>query len=304
MIVRLLREPLTQFLLLGLLLFVGYHGLRRGGDPRGQPGRIELTADDVKQIGLAWVAQGRAAPSPEEMRSLIDARVREEILYREALAFGLDKDDTIVRRRMAQKMEFLFEDVAALREPTADELRAWFERNAERFTLPARATFRHLYFSPDRRGASAHDEAARALQKVAGTPMDSPEVAALGDPFMFQDYYGDRAPDDVARTFGPGFARALFQLTPGAWAGPIESGYGWHLVWVDAMTPARAPAFEEVEPDVRTGWIEDRRAEIRQKAFEGMRARYEVVLPKDLSVADLATLPAVDVPPLAAVAPQ
>jgi len=238
------------------------------------------------------------------MRSLIDARVREEILYREALAFGLDKDDTIVRRRMAQKMEFLFEDVAALREPTADELSAWFEKNAERFTLPARATFGHLYFSPDRRGASAHDEAARALQQVAGKPMDSPEATALGDPFMFQDYYGDRAPDDVARTFGPGFARALFQLTPGAWAGPIASGYGWHLVWVDAMTPARAPAFEEVEPDVRTGWIEDRRAEIRQKAFEAMRARYEVVLPKDLSVADLATLPPVDVPPLGAIAPQ
>jgi parvulin-like peptidyl-prolyl isomerase len=304
MIVRLLREPLTQFLLLGLLLFVGYHGLRRGGDPRGQPGRIELTADDLKQIGLSWVGQGRAAPSPEEMRSLIDGRVREEILYREALAFGLDKEDAIVRRRMAQKMEFLFEDVAALREPTADELKAWFEKNSERFTLPARATFRHLYFSPDRRGASARDEAARALQKVAGKPMDSPEATALGDPFMFQDYYGDRAPDDVAKTFGPGFARALFQLTPGAWAGPIESGYGWHLVWVDAMISARAPAFEEVESDVRTGWIEDRRAETRQKAFEAMRARYEVVLPKDLSVADLATLPPVDAAPLAAIAPQ
>jgi peptidyl-prolyl cis-trans isomerase C len=304
MMVRLLREPLTQFLLLGLLLFVGYHGLGRGGDPRGQSGRIELTADDLKQIGLAWVAQGRAAPSPEEMRSLVDAWVREEILYREALAAGLDKDDTIVRRRMAQKMEFLFEDVAALREPTADELRAWFEKNAERFTLPARATFRQLYFSPDRRGASARDDATRALQKMAGRPMDSPEATALGDPFMFQDYYGDRAPDDVAKTFGPGFARALFQLTPGAWAGPIESGYGWHLVWVDTMTPARVPALEEVEPDVRTGWIEDRRVEIRQKAFDAMRARYEVVLPKDLSVADLATLPPGDVPPLAAIAPQ
>ena len=125
--------------------------------------------------------------------------------------------------------------------------------------------------------------------------MYSPVATALGDPFMFQDYYRDRAPDDVARTFGPGFARALFQLTPGAWAGPIESGYGWHLVWVDAMTPARARAFEEVEPDVRTGWFEDRRAEIRKKAFEAMRARYEVVLPKDLPV---------EFPPLAAIPPR
>jgi hypothetical protein len=287
---RWLREPLLHFLLLGLALFVVYDVRTRSAGPRDRSDRIELTSDDLRQIALSWVAQGRAAPSPEEMRSLAEARVREQILYREALALGLDKGDTIVERRLAQKMEFLFEDVAALREPTTAELDAWFATNAERFTLPARATFRHLYFSPDRRGARAQDDAARALQKVAGTPMNSPGTTALGDPFMFQDYYGDRAPDDVAKTFGPGFARALFQLTPGAWAGPIESGYGWHLVWVDAMTPARPPALQEVASDVRTGWIEEQRAELREKAFEAMRARYEVVLPKDLSVTDLAAL--------------
>jgi len=144
---KLVREPLLQFLALGLLLFVGYQTLHRTAEPR--PGRIDLTADDLRQIGLAWVAQGRPAPTPEQMQALVDGRVREEILYREALALGLDKDDAILRRRMAQKMEFLFEDVAALREPTAGELQTWFQNNAERFTRPARATFRHLYFSPD-----------------------------------------------------------------------------------------------------------------------------------------------------------
>jgi hypothetical protein len=287
---RWLREPLPQFLLLGLALFVVYDVRVRYAGPGVRADRIELTSNDLRQIGLAWVGQGRAAPSPDEMRTLVDARVREEILYREALALGLDKGDTIVQRRLAQKMEFLFEDVAALREPTAAELNAWFEKNAERFTLPARATFRHLYFSPDRRKGSAEDAAARALRTLAAEPGDSPDASALGDPFMFQDYYGDRAPDDVAKTFGPGFARAVFQLTPGAWAGPIESGYGWHLVRVDAMTPARTPALEEVAPDVRTGWIEEQRVELREKAFEAMRARYEVVLPKDLSVTDLAAL--------------
>ena len=114
--------------------------------------RIELTADDLQQIGIAWEAQGRATPSALEMRALIEARVREEILYREALALGLDQNDAIVRRRLAQKMESLFEDVAQLRETTTDELRMWFAANRERFTLPARITFRHLDFSPDRRG--------------------------------------------------------------------------------------------------------------------------------------------------------
>ena len=293
---RLLREPLAQFLLLGFLLFAGYHALRRGSDPAGQSGRIELTPDDLRQIGLAWVAQGRPAPSPEEMHSLADARVREEILYREALALGLDKDDAIIRRRLAQKMEFLFEDVAALRKPTPSELRVWFEKHATRFARPGRATFRHLYFSPDKRGPRAREDAARALEKIASKPMDSPDAAGLGDPFMFQDYYADRAPDEVAKSFGTGFAGALFGLAAGAWAGPIESGYGWHLVWVDAITPARLPAFEEVESEVETGWIEDQRAEIREKAFAAMRARYEVVLPKDL--------PTIEMPVAAGIAPQ
>jgi len=194
--------------------------------------------------------------------------------------------------------------VAALREPTTDELREWFGKNAERFERPARATFRHLYFSPDRRGPRAREGAARALERLAREPVDSPEATALGDPFMFQDYYGDRSFDEVAKTFGPDFARALFRLAPGVWSGPIESGYGWHLVWVDSITPARVPPFEDVEPDVRNGWMEDQRAEIRDKAFAAMRARYEVVVPKDLGAADLATLPAAEVTSPTGVAPE
>jgi hypothetical protein len=305
MIGRLLREPLLQFLLFGLLLFAGYHLLNRNTDECEPPGgRIELTTDDLRQIRIAWLAQGRSALTPEQMQSLVDAKVREEILYREALALGLDKGDTIVKRRMAQKMEFLFEDVAALREPTADELKAWFGKNSERFMLPARATFRHLYFSPDRRGPHAREDAAQGLEKVAGKPADSPEVTALADRFMFQDYYADRSFEDVAKTFGPPFARALFQVTPGAWAGPIESGYGWHLVWVESMTPARVPVFDEVEQDVKTGWIEDQRAEIRQRAFEAMRARYQVVLPKDFTAEDATHAPLAEAPALAGVAPE
>jgi peptidyl-prolyl cis-trans isomerase C len=298
---RVLREPLLQFLLIGLLLFVGYHAAGRDAGQAEGPRRIELTADDVRQIGIAWLAQGRPALSQDDMRHLVDDRVRQEILYREAIALGLDKDDTIVKRRMAQKMEFLFEDVAALRQPTPDELQDWFEKNSSRFTLPSRATFRHLYYSPDRRGAGTREDAARALQKLAGKAMDA---AARGDPFMFQDYYGDRSFDDVAKMFGPAFAHALFRLTPGSWQGPIESGYGWHLVWIDSLTPARIPALEEVEQDVRTAWIEEQRAEIRERAFAAMRDRYEVVLPKDMSASDLAALSSTESPRLAGIAPE
>jgi peptidyl-prolyl cis-trans isomerase C len=304
MIARWLREPLLQFLLIGLGLFGAYRLLNPAPAQLEGTSRIELTTDDLRQIRLAWLAQGRPELGPAEMQTLVNAWVREEILYREALALGLDQSDTIVKRRMAQKMEFLFEDVAALREPTVDELQAWYEKNAERFTLPPRATFRHLYFSPDRRGGRTREEATSVLKQVTGLPLDSEAAAALADRFMFQDFYADRSLDEVAKTFGPPFAQALLLSTTRAWAGPIESGYGWHLVWIESIVPARVPAFEEVASEVATGWIEDQRAEIRARAFEAMRARYEVVLPQDLGVADLATLPSPEEAAFAGIAPE
>ena len=272
------REPLVHFLLAGLLLFVAYAAFQRFASPAQPSHQIELTLDDLRQLEIAFSATWQRPPTPDEMVGMVESKVREEVLYREALALGLDKEDTIVKRRMAQKMEFLAEDVSAAREPTPEELAAWFEKHAERFALPGRASFRHLYFSPDRRGARAHDDAAQVLEQLGGQPEDA-SAAALGDPFMFQDTLADRSPEQLAKDFGPGFARAVFDLAPGSWQGPIESGYGWHLVFVSSLVPGRVPALEEVEADVKSAWRADRQAEAWRKAYDAMRAKYELVLP-------------------------
>ena len=282
---RWLREPLLHFLLIGIALFAGYRALHpppdAGARPQvTRPNVIELTPDDLFQMSVGWLAQGRPAPTSDEMRSLIELRIREEILYREGLALGLDKGDTIVKRRLAQKMEFLAEDVAAVPDPASGELKAWFEHNAERFALAPRVSFRHLYFSPDRRGSSARADAERALARLIRAPDDVAVIALLADPFMFQEYYGDRSPEQLAKLFGAGFARDIFKLAAGAWQGPIESGYGWHLVFADLITPSQVPAFEEVETDVKASFVDEQRAISRRKMYEAMRARYRVVLPE------------------------
>ncbi len=274
---RWLREPLVHFLVIGSLLFVIYgawgHSSQLGSN------RIELTVDDVRQLQIGFAAQWQRQPTPEELSGLLENRVREEILYREALAAGLDKDDNIVKRRMAQKMQFLAEDVANAHEPTAADLKAWFEKNGEKFALPSRVTFRHLYFSPDVRGQQAYGDAARTLAKVAGQPEDSKTAAAFADRFMLQGYYSDRSPEQLAKEFGPKFADSIFKLKPGSWQGPVESGYGWHLVFVDSCTSGRIPAFEEVESEVKTAWLADQRDRVLHKAYEAMRAKYTVFLP-------------------------
>jgi peptidyl-prolyl cis-trans isomerase C len=291
---RCLREPLVHFVLIGGTLFAVYSALHSKETASIDSKKIVLTASDLEQIGLMWQAQGRPVPTAEQIQSLLDNKIREEVLYREALELGLDKEDTIVKRRMAQKMDFLAEDLSDLREPTREELKAWFGKNSERFKVPGRASFRHLYFSFDKHGNKTSDIAAEALKKISGRASNSPEAAAVADSFMFQDYYGDRSFDELAKTFGPGFARSLFAQQTGSWQGPIESGYGWHLIFIDSVTPARVPELEEVETDARTQWVSAQRDQTKQRMYERMKSHYEIVMPKTpVNAAPVAAAPAV-----------
>ncbi len=277
---RWLHEPLLHVLLIGAALLAVYDVLNPGASQPQDANHIVITADDLAQIQIAWMAQWGRPPTTEEMRNLLDGKIREEILFHEATALGLDKDDTIVKRRLAQKMEFVMDDVAALHEPTDGELRRWFEQNTQRFALPNLVTFRHLYFSPDLRGTRARDDAADALRKLVGRPDEAPEVGGLADRFIFQDFYAERSPDEVAGIFGTSFAHALSGLKEGQWQGPIESGLGWHLVWVELKIPGRVRAFEEIRATIKSEWMDEQRAEAKRRMFETMRARYQIVLPK------------------------
>lgn len=275
----LLREPLLHFVLIGALLFGVYSVWPASRDRPASAQEIRLSIDELNQLVLLFQSQWRRPPTPQEMRQLVENKVQQEVLYREALAMGLDKDDEIVKRRMAQKMQFLAEDVAAAREPSADELRRWFDAQRQRFAQPPRLSFRHLYFSADKRGARAQGEAQAALAQLAGQPQDAPSAAALADAFMFQDHYRDRTPEFLAKEFGPGFAQALTRLPAGSWQGPVESGLGWHLVFVDTVVPGRVPAFEEIEAEVRQAWLAEQKAQAWRKAYQDLRAKYTVLLP-------------------------
>jgi peptidyl-prolyl cis-trans isomerase C len=276
---RWLREPLIHFLLIGAALFGIYSVTPSGQTAPAASKEIRLSFDEIARLVQVFRAQWQRDPTPEELRRLVENDIQEEILYREALAMGLDKGDEIVKRRMAQKMQFLAEDVAAAREPTTAELRNWFEKHTAMFALPPRLSFRHLYFSPDRRGTRAREDAAQALPKLAGQREDSPVAASLVDRFMFQEYYRDRTPEYLGKEFGPQFALSVEKLAPGSWQGPIESGFGWHLVFVDSVIPGRVPAFEEIEPDVKTAWLGDQKVQAWEKAYKEMRAKYSVLLP-------------------------
>ena len=273
------RDPLVHFIVLGCVMFGAYQALQPDTDRVGPPTEIRLTVDDLAQLVIGFEAQWNRPPTQTEFNAVLEDRVRQDILYREALALGLDKEDTIVKRRMAQKMQFLAEDVAAAREPTDEELRAWLKDNSGLFAMPARVSFRHVYFSPDRRGAEARADAAEALGALEARPLLVSATPFSGDPFMYQDYYGERPVPAIARDFGPEFAQAVAALPPGSWQGPVRSGYGWHLVYVEAVVPGRVPDFGEIANEVKTAWLGQRKAEAWRETYGEMRARYTILLP-------------------------
>ena len=276
---RLLREPLLHFLFIGAVLFGVYYHLQPAHDSAASSKQIQLSLDDIAQLALLFQSQWKREPTAPELERLMETKVQTEILYREALAMGLDKDDEIVKRRMAQKMQFLAED-AAPREPTTVELKSWYAKNSDKFAMPTRVSFRHLYFSPDRRAAHARDDAVKALAQLAGQTEGTNLPGSFADPFMFQEYYRDRGTDFLGKEFGPQFTLAVAKLPIGSWQGPIESGYGWHLVFVDNAIPGHVPDFEEVEPDLKTAWLSEQKALAWQKTYQDMRAKYTLLLPK------------------------
>ena len=292
LLARALRDPLTHFVVAGGVLFAVYAGVapeRPDATPNSM--RIELTADDLRQIGLVMLAQGRALPDPDQLTDLARQAAIQRILVREAKALGLDQDDEIIERRLAQKMDFLMADLATLNTPSEAELRAWFDQNRDRFEMPPRASFRHLYFSQDGRGSEvARAEAANLLPTLARTGPNDAALAGMADRFMFRDYYGGRSQSEIAKEFGPDFADKLFSLPAGEWAGPIRSGYGWHLVWIDTLQPGQAAAFDTVLDAVSSAWLEERYREIRDRAYDEMLSRYTIVLP-DPSTVDLGPEP-------------
>ncbi len=274
---RLSREPLLLFLAIGALLF-GADWFFRQDAAREQPSKIELTVDDVRQLSVAWLAQGRPSPSPAELEGLVEQKVALEIMAREAEAMGLDKGDEVIKRRLAQKMDFLMEGIAQAKEPTEAELRAWFKLNSDRFANPPRLDFHHVYFALDRDGSEKRAES--AAKRLSVEPGNTSLVEGVdADPFMFQVVYRDVTPDQVAKEFGPGFADALFRLKPGKWEGPVASGYGSHVVFVDALVPGSTPAYEEIQPTIKTAWLDEQSRDLKRKAFEQLRKRYTVVTP-------------------------
>jgi hypothetical protein len=268
---RLLKDPLVHFLLIGAALFAV--SAWRGEMIRAGRERITITAEQVSKAGdTAALTQGRAL-SPAELNDLVESMVREEVLYREALALGLDKNDDEVRRRLVEKMNYLTQDLA---DPASspDELQAFYTASPQLFTIPPLVSFDQVFFSPNERGDKLDAGAVAGLAALrAGKPPDQ-----VGDHTPLRAAYDDAPRDQIRVLFGDQMADALFTAPPGDWAGPYRSDFGLHLVRLRGRTEARLPPYDEIAARVAEEFGAKRRREANEAAYRRLRANYNVIV--------------------------
>jgi hypothetical protein len=270
-----LREPLLHFLLIGAALFILY-GLQND-KPAEDGNRIVISEADIDRLLSLWEKKWQRLPTRSELDGLIEAQVRQEVLYREALAMGLDKGDAIVHRRLAQKVEFIFADIASQAEPTDAVLTAYLSANTEKFEIPARISFLQIYLNSDKRGDHVQSDAKYLLDELT-LPDSSVDILAAGDAFMFGQQHESLTEHGVARLFGKDFASKLFSLPSGDWQGPVRSGYGLHLVQISNRTTPMQPSLDTVREKVLNEWHSRQRKIMNDQFYQNLRTRYEIVI--------------------------
>jgi hypothetical protein len=269
---RLSREPLVHFVLAGIVLFAASTLFER---ETSSSKAIHITSAEVQRLEDVWSRQYGRTPSSAELQNLIDDYIREEIYYREALASGLDKGDSIIRRRLVEKMEFLSQEVAA-GDPDEAELETYFQQNQKKFEIPSQIAFNHIFFSPSKRGASLQSDAQNALNQLRLNKTIHGSEAAIGDPFMLQSEYPLQTRDEVKALFGTEFAATLFSRVSGEWSGPVPSSYGVHLVRVTQFTPAHLPQLAEVRSKVLTDFKNERLRMASEAYYAELRKHYYI----------------------------
>lgn len=288
---KLFREPLLHFLLIGAALFLLYDWKGKPASmPGGQAGtpaaQIIVSRDALEQMSSQFAKTWQRPPTEEEQKGLVEDLVRNEIFYREAIAIGLDRDDEVLKRRLRQKMEFIFEDIASVPEPTDEDLKAFMNKHREKYITDPEMSFRQVYISTDKRGKSAESDARQILAQLT----EGADPGSAGDPTLLEPEVPLSPLWDIRKQFGDDFSRSLLDVNPGRWSGPIRSGFGLHLVFVRERVSVRLPGLKEARDMVKRDWTAERQKELKDAAYAKIRGRYAVMVERpNANVAPLST---------------
>jgi hypothetical protein len=267
---KLLKEPLFHFVLIGLALFVLYGWVSDRNDSQET---IYFDDYDMNNIIASWEMQWKRLPTDDELKSLVEQNIRQEVFYQEALKMNLDHNDEIIKRRLAQKMNFLSNDLATLKEPSEEELKAYYAENKEKYLLSPIYSFYQISFRSDSRNNPQAD-AQQFLEKIEGQAPEA--LKEPGDRLPFPIYFEATNRDELDRQLGMEFSRALENLDTVMWTGPVRSGFGWHLIYLTEKIPARAPAYESIIKELKRDFEYENQRKINDQVYNELRRNYEI----------------------------
>jgi peptidyl-prolyl cis-trans isomerase C len=269
MSLRLLREPFFHFLVLGALIFGAYAWLDGGRTAQNNDNRIVIDQGELDHLTGLWKLQWKRDPAPSDVVAIIDRHLRQEIFYREALKMNLDHNDGIIKKRLAQKMEAIADDLSTLvRPPTNEQLREYYESRADFFKLPKAYAFRQILFLPDE--TNGIEATLVSMQQGADVPRDRMNKLSVPVEWSLTSI------EDIDNAFGGGFSGALDDLPVGKWSGPVQSGYGSHLVFIERKEEARVPDFEEIRDYVAREYEYRSALETQDQVYGELLDKYEV----------------------------
>ncbi|HEU4709958.1 MAG TPA: peptidylprolyl isomerase [Pyrinomonadaceae bacterium] len=272
---KLLHEPLVHFLLLGLLVFIGFKFFSR--NETSEAGTIIVTQAQIQSLVTGFTRTWQRPPTTPELEGLIREYIREEICTREAIALGLDRDDTVIRRRLRQKLEFLSDSVASQAEPTDEQLQNYLEAHADTYRSEQRFTFTQIFLDPQKRGENLTRDVDQMLAQLRLAAY-KPDVWQLGDSLLLELNYEAVSGSEVSKQFGEEFAAKLVDLPVGQWSGPLASGYGVHLVLLADREQGAAPQLRDVREAVKRDWVNYQRSETNEKFYQALLKRYTVTV--------------------------
>lgn len=263
---KVLDEPLLRFFLIGAVIFAVLAQVEGHRQPT-----VRIDATEIEQLVTYWKDQSQREPSREELTSIINERVDEEVLAQEAKRLGLDQNDIIIRRRLAQKMAFLSQDSVELPDPDEAQLVAFYNANKLRYSIPGQIALRQVFFSADRVEISSQIAATEALSSLRAG-----KTTVAGDPLMLPLTYASVTIEDLARDYGDEFAAEAAQAALGVWVGPVRSALGLHLIKVEKREKGKVASFADVRDEVTAAWINEQRLKLSREELTRIRNSYRI----------------------------
>jgi hypothetical protein len=275
---KLIHEPLVHFLLIGagLFLLFGWKGNPASSQNGPQSTTITIAGDTIDQLVAAFTRTWMRPPTEGETKGLVENFIRDEIYYREAVALGLDQGDALIRRKLRQKMEFILEDIAAQRKPTDEELERFMTEHRQKYLVDPQIAFREVFVNVDKRGNIAEAYAHQLLKQLE----EGADANELSDRSLI-NHTPELSPLwKIKKDFGEAFTKQLLAQEPERWSGPLRSGFGLHLVFVDKRVVKPLPQLKDIRDSVKRDWAVALQKKLKDDAYARIRERYTVKIEK------------------------